>query len=56
MICADSEETIVAVPVVVEPVEVQVPLRVVPVEVRDVAVAIGVPPENVWCTDRATVR
>ena len=37
---ANGEEPIVRVPVVVEPVEVQVALGVVPVEVRHVAIAI----------------
>ena len=38
-----GDEAIVIVPVVVEPVEVQVPLVTVPVEVRDVEVAVRVP-------------
>lgn len=38
-----AEETIVAVPVIVEPVPVLVPAVVVPVDVRDVLVVVGVP-------------
>ena len=38
-----GNEAVVVVPVVVEPVEVQVPLVTVPVEVRDVQVAVRVP-------------
>jgi hypothetical protein len=37
---ANREETIVGVPVIVPPIEVQVPLGIVPVEVRHVAVAV----------------
>ncbi|MEK7606165.1 MAG: hypothetical protein AAB458_01030 [Patescibacteria group bacterium] len=37
---ANGQEPTGVVPVVVPPVEVEVPLRVVPIEVRDVAVAI----------------
>jgi len=36
---ANGEEAIVVIPVVVEPIEVQVPLGIVPVEIRHVAVA-----------------
>ena len=35
---ADGKETIVGIPVIVPPIEIQVALRVVPVEVRHVAV------------------
>ena len=38
---ANGEEAIVRIPVVVEPIEVQVPLGIVPVEVRNVTVAIN---------------
>lgn len=38
---ANSEEATVRIPVVVPPIEVQVPLGVVPVEVRYVAVAVN---------------
>ena len=37
---ANGQEPTDVVPIVVVPIEVEVPLRVVPVEVRDVAVAI----------------
>ena len=40
---SDSEEPIVVVPPVLEPVEVQVALRTVPVEVRDVPVVEMLP-------------
>jgi hypothetical protein len=40
LIVANPQEPIVGVPIVVPPIEVEVPLRVVLVEVRDVAVAI----------------
>ena len=39
-IVANREEAVVGVPVVVPPVEVEVTLRTVPVEIRHVAVAI----------------
>jgi len=42
---ARPDETIVAVPVIVEPVEVQVPLILVPVEIRDIAVTVRVLPD-----------
>ena len=37
---ANTEETVVGIPVIVVPIEVQVPLGIVPIEVRNVAVAI----------------
>lgn len=37
---ANAEEAVVAIPVIVEPIQVQVTLRIVPVEVSHVAVAI----------------
>ena len=37
---AHGQETVVVIPVIVPPVEVEVPLRAIPVEVRDVAIAI----------------
>ncbi len=37
---ANGEETVVAIPVVVPPIEVEVALGIVPVEIRHVAVAI----------------
>ena len=37
---ANSEEPIVVIPIVVEPVQIEVTLRIVPVEVSDVAVVI----------------
>ena len=41
---AEAHQPIVVVEVVVEPVEVQVPLVVVPDEVRDVEVAVRIAP------------
>jgi len=38
--CADGGEPVIVIPIIVEVVQVEVPLRVVPVEVRDVPVAI----------------
>lgn len=38
---ANLEETIVGVPVVIEPIEVEVALRVVLVEIRHVAVTVN---------------
>lgn len=46
---ANGEEAIVRIPVVVEPIQVEVPLGTVPVEVRHVAVAINL-------RDRAFMR
>ena len=43
---AGTQEPIVRVPVVLEPVEVQVPPLAVPVQVRDVAVAVRVLPDQ----------
>ena len=37
---ANTEETVVGIPVIVPPIEVQVALGIVPVEVRNIAVAI----------------
>ena len=37
---ANTEEAVVGIPVIVPPIEVQVALGIVPVEVRNVAVAI----------------
>ncbi len=37
---ANTEETVVGIPVIVPPIEVQVALGIVPVEVRNVAVAV----------------
>ena len=39
-IVANTEEPVVSIPVIVPPIEVQVALGIVPVEVRNVAVAI----------------
>jgi len=44
---ADSGETVVVVPVVVEPVEVELALAVPVIEHRNVAVAIGIAPDLV---------
>ena len=46
---SDGGEPVDLVPPVLEPVEVQVPLRAIPVEVGDVAVAVRVPPDR--CTE-----
>lgn len=43
---SDGREPADLVPVVLDPVEVQVPLRTVPVEVRNVAVAVPVLPDG----------
>lgn len=40
MIVANTEETVVGIPVIVPPIKVQVALGIVPVEIRNVAVAI----------------
>jgi len=40
MIVANREESIVGVPVIVPPIEVQVALGIVPVEVRNLAVEV----------------
>ena len=42
---AGTQEPIVRVPVVLEPVEVQLPLLAIPVEIRDLAVAVRVLPK-----------
>ena len=44
---SDGREPIDLVPVVLDPVQVQVPLRAVPVEIGNVAVAIQVPPDRI---------
>lgn len=43
---ADSQESAVAVPVVADPVQVEVAFGVVPVEVGDMQVAIEVAPDR----------
>ncbi len=43
---ADNRETTIVIPPVVDPVQVQIALRTVPVEVRAVAVAIRVLPDR----------
>jgi len=43
---AGTDEPVVGVEVVVEPIEVQVPTLAIPVEVRHVAVAIRVHPDR----------
>lgn len=43
-VLAESKETIVLVPIVLAPIQVQVPLAVPPVQIRDVAVAVRIPP------------
>jgi len=37
---ADGKETVIGIPVIVPPIEVEVALGIVPVEIRNVAVAI----------------
>ncbi len=41
VIVANAQETIVGIPVIVPPIEVQVALGIVPVEVRNIAVTIN---------------
>ncbi len=41
---ARTKQTIVVVEVVLKPVEVQVPLLAIPVEVRDIAVVVAIVP------------
>ncbi len=48
-----ARQTIVVVPVVVEPVEVQHPAPVVEVEVRDVEVAVGIALKYTMCLPKA---
>ena len=43
---ANDEKTTVIIPVILDPVEVQVALVAVPVEVRDIAVTVPVPPDG----------
>jgi len=43
---ADSQEAIVVIPVIVKPVEVEVTLGVVPVEVRHIAITIAIDPRR----------
>ena len=43
---ADGSETTDVVPVIVDPVQVQLAVRIVPVEVRDVPVAVRVLPDG----------
>jgi hypothetical protein len=40
---ANTEEAVVGIPVIVPPIEVQVAIGTVPVQVRNVAVAIDLP-------------
>ena len=42
-----TRETIIGVEVVREPIEVQVPTLAIEIEIRDVAVAIPVPPNRI---------
>lgn len=50
---AEDEETVVAIPVVLEVVAVQVALVAIPIEVRDVTVAAGVREGNaIYCAKR----
>jgi hypothetical protein len=37
---ANTEETVVGIPVIIPPIEVQIALGIVPTEIRNVAVAI----------------
>lgn len=41
---ADTGETAIVIPVILEPIQVRVPLRTAPVKVHHVAVAVGVAP------------
>ena len=46
---AEGQEPIVRIPVVLEPVEVEVPLATVAIEIADVAVAVRVLPDRAKC-------
>ena len=43
-----TSQAIIGIEVVLEPVEVEIPALAVPVEVRDVQVAIMVPPDRMY--------
>ena len=43
---ANGQKTTVLIPVIVEPVEVEVTLRAIPVEVRHVTIAVGINPRR----------
>lgn len=45
-VIADCQEPAVLVPVVLEPIEVQVPLVSITPQLRDVAIAVPVPPDR----------
>jgi len=52
---AETDDAAVAIEVILKPVEVEVPVLAIPVEVRDVPVAVVIPPdENVQHASRAT--
>lgn len=53
---ADSTETANLVPVVLDPVQVQVAVRTVPVEIRDAAVTIQVLPDGAVIVVQYTVQ
>ena len=56
MTVANGEETVVAIPVVVPPIEVEVALGIVPVEVRHVAVEVRHVAVAIDLRDRASCR
>ncbi len=47
---AHSKEAVVAIPVIIHPVEVEVPLRAIPVEIGDVPIAINERLGAIVCT------
>ena len=52
---SDSEETTMLVPVILEPIEIELALAIPLVEIRNVPVAVRVPPprtnmQNIICT------
>ncbi len=42
-----AEQTVIDIPVIPEPIEVQVPPVIIPVEIRRIQVAVGVAPDFV---------
>ena len=45
----DSRETAVVIPVIVEVVEIEIAFRSIPVEIRDITIAIPVLPDGAYC-------
>ncbi len=45
----ENRRRVVSVPVIVQPVDVPVPLAIVPVQVQDVTVTVGVPKKYIKC-------